>query len=53
MPAQDYLRCFAGAFLMGAAAGILRLLLTKGRGHTVHMAVPVAASVMIHLAGLY
>jgi prepilin peptidase CpaA len=53
MPAEEYLRCFAGAFLIGAGAGILRLLLTKGRGHTVHMAVPVAVSVMIHLAGFY
>lgn len=53
MPAEDYLRCFAGAFLIGAGAGILRLLLTKGRGHTIHMAVPVAVSVMIHLAGFY
>ena len=53
MPAEEYLRCFAGAFLIGAGAGILRLLLTRGRGHTVHMAVPVAVSVMIHLAGFY
>ena len=53
MPAGEYLRCFAGAFLIGAAAGILQLALTKGKGHTVHFAVPVAASVLLYLAGLY
>lgn len=53
MPAGSYLRCFAGAFVLGAAAGLVRLAVTKGRGHTLHFAVPVAASVLLYLAGLY
>ena len=53
MPAGSYLRCFAGAFVLGAAAGAVRLAVTKGRRHTLHFAVPVAASVLVYLAGLY
>lgn len=53
MPARDYLFCFAGAFAIGAAAGLVRLAVTKGVNHSVHLAVPVAISVLLHLAGLY
>jgi prepilin peptidase CpaA len=53
MPSEEYLHCFAAAFAVGAAAGVIRLLWTKGRVHTVHFAVPVAASVLLHLAGFY
>lgn len=53
MPGKAYLCCFAGAFFIGAAAGIIRLFMTRGSGHTVHFAVPVALSVMLYLAGVY
>ena len=53
MPAGEYLRCFAGAFIIGACIGIGHLILTGGREHRVHFAVPVAASVLLHFAGMY
>ena len=53
MPSETYLRCFAGAFVIGAVLGVIRLLRTGGRVHKVHFAVPVAASVFLHLAGMY
>ena len=53
LPAQTYLCCFAGAFVIGAVLGVLRLLLSRGETHTMHFAVPVALSVLLHLAGLY
>jgi prepilin peptidase CpaA len=53
MPGKAYLCCFAGAFFIGAAAGIIRLFMTRGSGHTVHFALPVALSVMLYLAGVY
>lgn len=53
MTSEAYLRCFAAAFAVGAAAGIIRLLRTRGKEHRVHFAVPVAASVLLHLAGWY
>ena len=53
MPAETYLRCFAGAFGIGAALGILQLTRSRGSVHTMHFALPVAASVFLHLAGLY
>lgn len=53
LPAKEYLCCFAGAFVIGAAAGIAGLVMTKGCKHTLHFAVPVAVSVLLHLAGLY
>lgn len=53
LPAKDYLCCFAAAFAIGAAAGVARLAVSKGRNHSVHFAVPVAVSVLLHLAGLY
>ncbi len=53
MPAETYLRCFAGAFGIGAALGILQLTRSRGTVHTMHFALPVAASVFLHLAGLY
>ena len=53
MPAGEYLRCFAGAFIIGACIGIGHLILTGGREHRVHFAVPVAVSVLLHFAGMY
>ena len=53
LPAQAYLRCFAGAFVIGAAYGAACLLLTHGQKRTLHFAVPVAVSVLLHLAGFY
>jgi prepilin peptidase CpaA len=53
MPGKAYLCCFAGAFLIGLAAGIARLLITRGKEHTIHFAVPVAISVLLYLAGVY
>lgn len=53
LPAKDYLYCFAGAFIIGAVSGIACLAISKGRKHTIHFAVPVAISVLLHLAGLY
>ena len=53
MPAGAYLRCFAGAFIIGACIGIGHLMLSGGRDHRVHFAVSVAASVLLHLAGIY
>lgn len=53
MPGKAYLCCFAGAFLIGAAAGIVRLFMTRGKGHTIHFAVPVAISVLLYLTGVY
>lgn len=53
MPGKEYLRCFAGAFIIGAAAGLVRLCVTRGKGHTLHFAVPVALSVLLYLAGVY
>lgn len=53
MPPESYLPCFCASFVMGAAAGITRLLCTGGKIHTVHFAVPVAAGVFLHLAGFY
>lgn len=53
MPAETYLRCFVGAFVLGAAAGILQLARSRGAVNTMHFALPVAASVFLHLAGLY
>lgn len=53
MPGKAYLHCFAGAFIIGAAAGIAGLFLTRGRRHQVHFAVPVALSVLLYLAGIY
>ena len=53
MPGKAGLGCVAGAFMIGAAIGIARLLMTGGRRHTVHFAVPVALSVMLYLAGVY
>ena len=53
LPSEEYLLCFAGAFAIGAAYGAARLLWTRGRVHTVHFAVPVAASVLMHLTGIF
>ena len=53
MPAGEYLRCFAGAFIIGACIGIGHLILTGGREQRVHFAVPVAVSVLLHFAGMY
>ena len=53
MAPEAYLRCFCGAFVIGLAAGLLLLLFTRGKRHKVHFAVPVAASVLLHLARLY
>ena len=53
IPEENYLRCLAGAFLIGAAAGIIKITVTKGKEHTVHFAVPVALSVMLYLTGVY
>lgn len=53
MPAETYLRCFAASFAAGAVAGVCMLFFTKGKVHTIHFAVPVAASVLLHLAGVY
>ena len=53
MPGKSYLCCFAGAFFIGAAAGVVRLFMTHGREHTVHFAVPVALSVLLYLTGVY
>jgi prepilin peptidase CpaA len=53
IPEENYLRCLAGAFLIGAAAGIIKIAVTKGKEHTVHFAVPVALSVMLYLTGVY
>lgn len=50
---EEYLLCFGCAFALGAGIGLLRLLCSRGRMHTVHFAVPVAASVLLHLAGIY
>ena len=50
---EEYLLCFGCAFVLGAGIGLLRLLRSGGRMHTVHFAVPVAASVLLHLAGVY
>lgn len=52
MPSGEYLRCFAGAFLIGACIGIVRLMGSRGKDHTLHFAVPVAASVFLHIAGI-
>lgn len=53
MPSEFYLRCFAGTFLLGAAMGVLCLLWTRGKKHTVHLAVPAAVSVLLYLMGVY
>ena len=53
MTTGEYLRCFAGAFVIGACLGLLRLAATKGKQHRMHFAVPVAASVFLHLAGVF
>ena len=53
MPAEAYLRCFAGAFVIGACIGAVKLLRSRGAVHKVHFAVPVAASVFLYIAGLY
>ena len=53
LPAGEYLHCFAGAFVIAALAGLAGLVMTRGRKHTVHFAVPIAVSVFLHLAGLY
>ncbi|MDO5476461.1 MAG: A24 family peptidase [Eubacteriales bacterium] len=53
MPAESFLCCFAASFALGAAAGILQLILSKGKRHMVHFAVPIAVSVLLHLAGMY
>ncbi len=53
MPSMEYLNCFAAAFVVGAAAGVIRLMCTRGTEHRIHFAVPVAASVLLHLAGIY
>lgn len=53
MTSEAYLRCFAASFLIGAAGGLAGLILSGGRARTVHFAVPVAAGVILHLAGLY
>lgn len=52
MPSGEYLRCFAGAFLIGACIGIARLMGSRGKEHTLHFAVPIAASVLLHIAGI-
>lgn len=52
MPSGEYLRCFAGAFMIGLCMGVLRLLGSRGKRHTIHFAVPVAASVFLHIAGI-
>ncbi len=53
LPAKDYLCCFAAAFAIGAVSGLVRLAVSRGRKRTIHFAVPVAVSVLLHLAGLY
>ena len=53
IPEENYLWCLAGAFLIGAAAGIIKIAVTKGKEHTVHFAIPVALSVMLYLTGVY
>ena len=53
IPEKSYLQCLAGAFVIGASAGILKIAVTKGKEHTVHFAVPVALSVMLYLTGVY
>lgn len=53
MPAEDFLRCFAVSFAIGAAAGIGRLILSRGERHSLHFALPVAAAVAMYLAGLF
>ena len=53
MPSGDYLHCFAASFAAGAVIGIIRLVWTRGEVHRVHFALPVAASVLLHLAGLF
>lgn len=53
MPPEAYLRCFALSFGAGAVLGVLRLVRTRGKVHTVHFAVPVAAAVLLYLAGVY
>lgn len=53
LPSEAYLRCFAAAFAIGAVIGIARLLWSRGKRHTVHFAVAVAASVLLHLGGVF
>ncbi|MDO5131677.1 MAG: A24 family peptidase [Eubacteriales bacterium] len=53
MTSEEYLRCFAGAFVIGACLGLVRLAGTGGKQHKVHFAVPVAASVFLHMAGVF
>ena len=50
---EIFLRCFGLAFVFGAGIGLLQLLHSRGRMHTVHFAVPVAVSVLLHFAGVY
>ena len=52
MPSGEYLRCFAGAFVIGGCVGLVRLLVSRGKRRTLHFAVPVAASVFLHIAGV-
>lgn len=69
MSAESYLHCFAGAFILGAAAGVGKLFFFHVQkqvgkdmekqdgqqiiGHRLHFAVPVALSVLLHLMKLY
>lgn len=53
LPSKEYLLCFAGAFVIGAVCGVAGLVRTRGRVHKIHFAVPVAASVLMHLTGLF
>jgi predicted RND superfamily exporter protein len=53
MEPEVFLKCFALTFLAAAVIALMLLKIYRGSRRGVHMALPAAAAVMIHLGGFY